>query len=111
MSVPAPILRLRVSTRAGAGDSGGFRVVHLFEGPLAGSMAERQLHAGVRRLDLEERSRPGDHRERGALVPHAQDFQDAEAATRERDLTRPAVEPIAAARAPPPCGSAPRPLA
>ena len=45
-------------------------------------MAERQLQAGVRRLDLEERPGPGHDGKRGALVPDAEDIQDAELQSR-----------------------------
>jgi hypothetical protein len=57
-------------------------------------MAEHERHARVRRFDLEERPRPRDDRERGALVPHAQNFHDALAPTVKGHFSRPAIEPI-----------------
>jgi hypothetical protein len=71
--------------------SGGF---HTLDRPTPGSMAERQLEAGVSRLDLEERARPGHDRERRALVADADDVQDAKPSTVESDLARPTIEPV-----------------
>jgi hypothetical protein len=57
-------------------------------------MPEGQLEARVGGLDLEERARPGDHRERRALVANADDLQDWETPAVERDLARPTIEPV-----------------
>jgi hypothetical protein len=57
-------------------------------------MAERELEAGVRRVDLEERQGPGQDRERRALVADADHLQDAKPSTVEGDLARPTIEPI-----------------
>src|SRR5690349_6629226 len=57
-------------------------------------MAEAELERRLRRLDLEERARAGGHRERGALVPNAEDVQDPQPPAVEGDLARPTVEPI-----------------
>src|SRR5690349_18226971 len=93
-SLPRPARAGQISGRsAGCGGLCGLRF-HALDRPAAGAVAERELEARTGRLDLEERARPGHHREGRALVADAGDLQDGETSAVERDLARPAIKPV-----------------
>ena len=74
----------------------GRRSVQPFDRPAPGSMQERECETEARRVDLEERARPGDGRISADLVADRDEAGDLEAVLAPRDLTRDAVDPVGA---------------